>query len=38
MQERYEPAAVERAAQDFWNDKRVFEAREKVNEAGGGAE
>jgi leucyl-tRNA synthetase len=38
MQERYEPAAVERAAQDFWNDHRVFEARETVNEAGGSAE
>jgi leucyl-tRNA synthetase len=38
MQERYEPAAVERAAQDFWNDNRVFEARETVNEAGASAE
>ncbi len=28
MQERYDPAAVERAAQAFWNEHRVFEARE----------
>jgi leucyl-tRNA synthetase len=28
MEERYDPAAVERAAQTFWNDHRVFEARE----------
>ena len=28
MQERYEPAAVESEAQDFWDDKRCFEARE----------
>jgi leucyl-tRNA synthetase len=28
MQERYEPAAVERAAQDYWNSHRCFEARE----------
>jgi leucyl-tRNA synthetase len=28
MQERYEPAAVERAAQDYWNSQRCFEARE----------
>ncbi|HTU65680.1 MAG TPA: leucine--tRNA ligase [Steroidobacteraceae bacterium] len=28
MQERYEPAAVERAAQTFWDEQRVFEARE----------
>ncbi|HYJ41264.1 MAG TPA: class I tRNA ligase family protein, partial [Steroidobacteraceae bacterium] len=30
MQERYEAAAVERAAQDFWDNERVFEAREEV--------
>jgi leucyl-tRNA synthetase len=28
MQERYEPAAVESEAQNFWDDKRCFEARE----------
>jgi leucyl-tRNA synthetase len=28
MQERYEPAAVERAAQDYWNSHCCFEARE----------
>ena len=28
MQERYEAAAVERAAQEFWDNERVFEARE----------
>ncbi len=28
MDERYEPAAVERAAQAFWNDNRSFEVRE----------
>jgi leucyl-tRNA synthetase len=28
MQERYEAAPVERAAQQFWDDNRVFEARE----------
>ena len=28
MQERYEPAAVERAARAFWDEQRVFEARE----------
>ena len=28
MQERYEPAAVEAQAQQFWDDKRCFEARE----------
>jgi leucyl-tRNA synthetase len=28
MQERYEPAAVERAAQQYWNAHRCFEARE----------
>src|SRR3954452_23325987 len=32
MQERYEPAAVERAAQTFWEERRVFEARENVGE------
>jgi leucyl-tRNA synthetase len=30
MQERYEPAAVERAAQTFWDEQRVFEARENA--------
>jgi leucyl-tRNA synthetase len=30
MQERYEPAAVERAAQNFWDQERVFEARESA--------
>jgi leucyl-tRNA synthetase len=38
MQERYEPAAVERAAQEFWNDNRVFEARETKSDAGDGGE
>jgi leucyl-tRNA synthetase len=28
MQERYEPAAVEAEAQNFWNVKRCFEAKE----------
>src|SRR5688572_8522048 len=28
MQERYEPAAVERAAQTFWDQNRSFEAKE----------
>jgi leucyl-tRNA synthetase len=28
MQERYEAAPIERAAQQFWDDNRVFEARE----------
>jgi leucyl-tRNA synthetase len=28
MQERYEPAAVERAAQDYWNSHQSFAARE----------
>jgi leucyl-tRNA synthetase len=28
MQERYEPAAVERAAQEYWDSQRCFEARE----------
>jgi len=28
MQERYEPAAVERAAQDYWNTQASFAARE----------
>ncbi|MEJ0087033.1 MAG: leucine--tRNA ligase [Pseudomonadota bacterium] len=31
MQERYEPAAVERAAQTFWDEQRVFEARENAD-------
>jgi leucyl-tRNA synthetase len=34
MQERYEPAAVERAAQKFWDEQRVFEARESGDPAG----
>jgi len=29
MQERYEPAAVERAAQDYWNTHASFAAREE---------
>ena len=29
MQERYEPAAVERAAQDYWNAQASFAAREE---------
>jgi leucyl-tRNA synthetase len=29
MQERYEPAAVERAAQDYWNTQASFAAREE---------
>ena len=32
MQERYEPAATERAAQNFWDQNRVFEARENDGE------
>src|SRR5678815_584539 len=32
MQERYEPAAVERAAQAFWDENKVFEAREGVTQ------
>jgi leucyl-tRNA synthetase len=28
MQERYEPAAVEAEAQQYWNERRSFEARE----------
>jgi len=35
MQERYEAPAVERAAQEFWDRERVFEAREDAaSEAG----
>src|SRR3954469_19470584 len=34
MQERYEPAAVERAAQQFWDTQRVFEARETDDRSG----
>src|SRR3954462_13271504 len=30
MQERYEPAAVERAAQSWWDENKVCEAREGV--------
>ena len=30
MQERYEPAAVERAAQDYWNAHDTFAAREEA--------
>ena len=29
MQESYDPAAVERAAQQYWDAQRSFEAREK---------
>src|SRR5689334_15520586 len=36
MQERYEPAAVERAAQQFWDEKRVFEATEDAAGSAGG--
>jgi len=32
MQERYEPAAVERAAQAYWDENKVFEAREGVDQ------
>ncbi len=35
MQERYEAAQVERAAQKFWDDHRVFEAREDADAPGG---
>jgi leucyl-tRNA synthetase len=35
MQERYEAAAVERAAQIFWDQERVFEARENASEEAG---
>ena len=35
MQERYEAADVERAAQKFWDDNRVFEAREDTDAPGG---
>jgi leucyl-tRNA synthetase len=28
MQQSYDPAAVERAAQQYWDERRVFEARE----------
>jgi leucyl-tRNA synthetase len=28
MDERYDPSAVERAAQDYWNERRSFAARE----------
>src|SRR5437870_12050875 len=31
MQERYEPAAIERAAQNFWDEQRVFEAKENAD-------
>jgi len=34
MQERYEPAAVERAARAFWDEQRVFEAREDAASEG----
>jgi leucyl-tRNA synthetase len=34
MQERYEPAAVERAAQTYWDTQRVFEAREDADRTG----
>src|SRR5262249_7883918 len=32
MQERYEPAAIERAAQTWWDENKVFEAREGVTQ------
>jgi leucyl-tRNA synthetase len=35
MQERYEAVAVERAAQEFWDQHRVFEARENVGDEAG---
>ena len=35
MQERYEAAAVERAAQEFWDNERVFEARENAGDESG---
>ena len=35
MQERYEAAAVERAAQEFWDNERVFEAREHTGDESG---
>ena len=31
MDERYQPAIVERAAQDFWNTQQSFRAREDAN-------
>jgi leucyl-tRNA synthetase len=31
MDERYEPAVIERAAQAYWNDSRSFEAREDAS-------
>ncbi len=33
MQESYDPAAVERAAQQYWDGRRVFEAREDATRA-----
>ena len=33
MQERYDPAAVEQAARDYWNNHGSFDAKELV-EAG----
>ena len=35
MQERYEAGAVERAAQDFWDRERVFEAQEHTDDNAG---
>ena len=35
MQERYEAAAVERAAQTFWDQQRVFEAHENAGDEAG---
>ena len=35
MQERYEAAAVERAAQTFWDHERVFEAHENAGDEAG---
>jgi leucyl-tRNA synthetase len=31
MEETYDPAAIERAAQDYWNQHRAFEAREDAS-------
>jgi len=30
MQERYEPAAIEAAAQHYWNEQHSFEAKEET--------
>jgi leucyl-tRNA synthetase len=34
MQERYEPAVVERAAQTYWDENKTFEARESTTNEG----